>query len=103
MDRVARRGPLARAPSAKRGTLPKLSTFFSQLKGTLWREKILEKKVSQCRKKLKGGTLSLARYGLLRGKTGKTFLDQFARPNGAIIFSKELIWSVRVDRKKSLE
>ena len=26
----------------------------------------------------------LARYGMLRGRTGKTFLVQFARPNGAI-------------------
>ena len=25
----------------------------------------------------------LARYGMLRGKTGKTFLVQFARPNSA--------------------
>ena len=33
MDRVARRGPLARAPRAERGTLPKLSTFLSQLRG----------------------------------------------------------------------
>ena len=45
MDRVARRGPLARDPDAlKGGTLPKLSTFLSQLKWTLWQ------------KKLKGGT-----------------------------------------------
>ena len=42
------------------------------------------KKVSQCRKKLKGGPFGLARYGMLRGKTGKTFLVQFARPNSAI-------------------
>ena len=35
---------------AKRGTLPKLSTFLSQLKGTLWRKNKLSKKVSQCRK-----------------------------------------------------
>ena len=39
---------------------------------------------SQCRKKLKGGPFGLARYGMLRGKTGKTFLVQFARPNSAI-------------------
>ena len=38
MDRVARRGPLARAP------------------GALKRKKF-RKKISQCRKKLKGGTL----------------------------------------------
>ena len=57
------------------------------------------KKISQCRKKLKGdplgfsnihsdakqqkklkgGPFGLARYGMLRGKTGKTFLVQFAR------------------------
>ena len=35
-------------------------------------------------KKLKGGLFGLARYGMLREKTGKTFLVQFARPNGAI-------------------
>ena len=59
-------------------------------------------KVSQCRKKMKVGPFGLARYfvsffnlarvrldwrcnaiGMLRGKTGKTFLVQFARPNGA--------------------
>ena len=43
-----------------------------------------EKKVSQCRKKMKGGPFGLARYGMLRGKTGKIFLVQFARPNSAI-------------------
>ena len=42
-----------------------------------------EKKVSQCRKNWKGGVFGLARYGMLRGKTGKTFLVQFARPNSA--------------------
>ena len=35
-------------------------------------------------KKLKGGLFGLTRYGMLRGKTGKTILVQFARPNGAI-------------------
>ena len=44
---------------------------------------------------------------MLRGKTGKTFFVQFARPNGAIWCNNilynflELFWSVRVDRKKS--
>ena len=47
-------------------------------------EKRFSKKVSQCQKKLKGGPFGLARYGLLRGKTGKTFLVQLAKPNGAI-------------------
>ena len=53
-----------------------------------------EKKVSQCRKKLKGGPFSLARYGMLRGKTGKkTFwfssLDHIVQ-FGAIIFCRTL-------------
>ena len=157
-------GPASARPwRAKRGTLPKLSTFLSQLKGDPLEKKPFEKKslnakklkggplgfssfilsqnikklkggggnfyfrkkISQCRKKLKGGTLwdfptsilsqnskkmkggpfeekkfrkksrsaeniergdslDLARYGMLRGKTGKTTLVQFARPNGAI-------------------
>ena len=159
-------GPASAGPwRAKRGTLPKLSTFLSQLKGDPLEEKqIFEKKVSQCRKterrdplgflntqcvvkyqrnwrgdplkrkkfkkfrkkvsmpknwkggplgvfqhpfcrktsknwrenihfrkknlsaekKLKGGPFGLVRYGMLRGKTGKTFLVQFAKPNGAI-------------------
>ena len=52
--------------------------------GTLW-GKNFRRKVSQCRKKMKGGGLfGLAPYGMLRGTTGKTFLVQFARPNGAI-------------------
>ena len=45
--------------------------------GTLW-EKNSGKKVSQCRKKWKGGPFGLARFGMLRGKTGKTILVQFA-------------------------
>ena len=36
----------------------------------------------------KGGPFGLARYGMLRGKTGRTFLVQFARPNGAMIFCR---------------
>ena len=35
-------------------------------------------------KNWKGGLFGLARYGMLREKTGKTILVQFARPNGAI-------------------
>ena len=40
---------------AKRGTLPKLSTILSQLKGDpLEKKQIFEKKVSQCRKTERG-------------------------------------------------
>ena len=49
--------------------------------GTLWEKFFSEKKSRSAEKKSKGG---LARYGMLRGKTGKTFLVQFARPNSAI-------------------
>ena len=42
-----------------------------------------KKKSRSAEKKLKGGDFGLARYGMLRGKTGKTFLVQFARPNSA--------------------
>ena len=39
----------------KRGTLPKLSTFLSQLKGDpLEKKQIFEKKISQCRKTERG-------------------------------------------------
>ena len=34
--------------------------------------------------KLKGGPFSVSRYGMLRGKRGKTILVQFATPNGLI-------------------
>ena len=107
---------------AKRGILPKLSTFLSQLKGGPFGEKTNFRKVSQCRKteggpfgifkhpicckiskklkggpfgekkilekkshnaeKLKGGTLWSRPVWYVTRK--KTFLVQFARPNGAI-------------------
>ena len=138
MDRVARRGSLARAPGAlkshnaeklKGGTLCGFSTSIlsqnmkklkktkifvfgkkshnaeKKLKGgtlwdfstsilsqnikknaggTLWGKNSFSKKKSRsAEKKWKGGVFGLARYGMLRGKTGKTFLVQFARPNSA--------------------
>ena len=46
-------------------------------------------------KKLKG-PFGLARYGMLRGKTGKTFLVQIARANGAIIYFVELLRTILV-------
>ena len=73
--------------------------------GTLWGKKF-RKKVDVPKKKLKGGPFGLARYGMLRGKTGKIFLVQFARPNGAIIFCR--IFKnyfgqfVRIEKKESL-
>ena len=56
--------------------------------GTLLGKKISKKKsekiVSQCRKKIERGDSLVSPGMMLRGKTGKTILDQFARPNGAI-------------------
>ena len=52
--------------------------------GTLWGKKFPEKSLTVSKKNWKGGPFGLARYGMLRGKTGKTFLVQFARPNSAI-------------------
>ena len=59
-----------------------------KLKGGPFGEKIPRKKSRSAEKNWKGGPFSLAGYGMLRGKTGKTFLVQFARPNGAIIFCR---------------
>ena len=42
-----------------------------------------EKKSRSAEKNERGEVFGLARYGMLRGKTGKTFLVQFARPNSA--------------------
>ena len=60
------------------------------MKGTLW-EKIFRKKSLAVPKKMKGGPFGLARYDMLRGKTGKPFwlssmgqIVQF----GAIIFCR---------------
>ena len=61
-----------------------------KLKGGPFEEKRFRKKSRSAEKKLKGGPFGLARYGMLRGKTGKTFLVQFARPNGAIWDHKNL-------------
>ena len=55
-----------------------------KIEGGPFGEKKIPEKFSQCRKKLEGGPFGLAGYGMLRGKTGKTFLVQFARPNSAI-------------------
>ena len=109
MDRVARRGPLARAPGAltshnaeknERGDPLRFFNIHSVAKHEKneekffifgkkshnaeknWKEEPFEEKNAE--KNWKGGLFGLARYGMLRGKTGKTILVQFARPNSAI-------------------
>ena len=52
--------------------------------GGFGEKQIFEKKSRSAEKILKGGPSGLARYGMLRVKTGKFFFVQFARPNGAI-------------------
>ena len=63
--------------------------------GTLWGKKIPEKKSRSAEKKLEGGPFGLSGYGMLRGKTGKTFLVQFARPNSAIWCNNILVELLR--------
>ena len=77
------------AEKLKGGTLWDFSTSIlsqniKKMQGGPFREKNFSKKSLAVPKKMKGGPFGLARYGMLRGKTGKTFLVQFARPNGAI-------------------
>ena len=82
------RCPLARAPDALKGGT--LSDFLTSIVakhqniegGTLWR--IFSKKSLTMPKKTERGPFSLTRYCMLRGKTGKSFLVQFAWRNGSI-------------------
>ena len=46
--------------------------------------RLIFEKVAQCRKIVKRGVFSLARYCMLRGKRGKAFLVQFPGPTGTI-------------------
>ena len=50
--------------------------------GTLWEKIFLKKSLAVPKKNEKGDPL--VSPGMLRGKTAKTFLVQFARPNSAI-------------------
>ena len=59
-------GPASASPwRAKRGTLPKLPTFLSQLKGDLSEKKKFRKKISQCRKTERGDPLGFQTPNLL--------------------------------------
>ena len=51
--------------------------------GPFEEKKIPGKKSRSAEKNWKGGPFGLPGYGMVRGKTGKTFLVQFARPNSA--------------------
>ena len=72
---------------AKRGSLSHFLTFivakYQKLKEGPIGKKNSEKSLTMP-KKLKGGPFGLDWYGMLRGKAGKTFLVQFARPNDSI-------------------
>ena len=62
-----------------------LSQNTKKIEGGPFGEKISGKKNSRsAEKNWKGGPFGLPGYGMVRGKTGKTFLVQFARPNSAI-------------------
>ena len=73
----------------ERGTLWDFSTSIpsqniKKLKGDPLGKNLFFEKKSQCRKKLKGGLFCLSRYGMSRGKKGKTFMVQFAGSNDSI-------------------
>ena len=75
-------------PGAKRGlflgfSTSSLSPSIKKLKEVPFEKNSFERK-SHNAKKVKGGAFSIARYCMLRGKTGKTFLVQFARQNGSV-------------------
>ena len=72
------------------GTQSSISLAKHQkIEGGPFGENFSGKKVSQCRKNLKGGPFSLSRYGMSRGKRGKTFLVQFARPNEYLFIARD--------------
>ena len=60
-----------------------LSQTAKKLKGGPLGKKFSEKKSRSDEKNWKGGPFGLPGYGMVRGKTGKTFVVQFARPNSA--------------------
>ena len=63
MNRVASPGPASASPwRAKRGTLPKLSTFLSQLKGDPLEKKQIFEKKSHNAEKLKGGPFGIFKH-----------------------------------------
>ena len=72
---------------ANKGTLSDCSTSIiakhHKIEGVPFAEIFYEKSLTMP-KKLKGGPFSLTQYCMLRWKTGKTFLVQFARPNGSV-------------------
>ena len=55
-----------------------------KLKGGPFGETNFRKKSLAVPKKIEGGPFGLAGYDMFRGKTGKFFLVQFARPNSAL-------------------
>ena len=52
--------------------------------GPFGEKKFSGKKSRSAEKNWKGGPFGLPGYGMVHGKTGETFLVQFARPNSAI-------------------
>ena len=93
-------GPASASPwRAKRGTLPKLSTFLSQLKGGPFGEKTnFRRKVSQCRKTergtLWGFSTSIRSQNIKKLKWGKIFIFGKKKSFSAEKKLKEKIHSV---------
>ena len=98
-------GPARASPwRAERGTLPKLSTFLSQLKGFCrktsknWKgEKFLfSEKISQCRKNWKGGPFGIFQHPFCR-KTAKKW-----RGAKTIGRGDPLVWYGTRENRKNL-
>ena len=67
-----------------------LSQNIKNLNGGPFGEILFPKKSLTMPKKIERGHFNLSRYGMLRGKRGKTFLVQFARPKDSICYHKKL-------------
>ena len=89
---------------AKRGTLPKLSTFLSQLKGEKHfrkkseKKQIFEKNLTMSKKKLKGGTLWDFPTSILTQNSKKIE----GGPFGEIVFRKKSLAVPKKNEKGAL-
>ena len=80
-------------PLVKKQFPKKSLTMPKTLKGRPFGEKFVFRKKFQKAERTDRGPFSISRYGMLRGKTGKTFLVQFVDQIvqfGAIIFRRTL-------------
>ena len=92
-------GPASASPwRAKRGTLPKLSTFLSQLKGGPFGEKTnFRKKVSQCRKTQRG-RFQQKPFGVFNINSVAKHQKNEGGPFGEFFFRKKVSQCRKIER-----